>query len=92
MTKAPKTSATTIVAKIDAGFGNNLYLRGEGTGLSWDAGVLMTNTGADEWTFVINHATEAVDFKLLINDLTWSTGPNYTVLPGTLLIVSPEFA
>jgi hypothetical protein len=29
---------TTIEAKIDVGFGNNLFVRGEGPGLSWEKG------------------------------------------------------
>src|SRR5690606_12500637 len=32
---------TVIVAKIDVGFGNALYLRGDGPGLSWSKGVPM---------------------------------------------------
>src|SRR5579872_5239985 len=32
----------TIEAKIDVGFGNTLYLRGEGPGLSWTQGVPLT--------------------------------------------------
>ena len=32
----------TIEAKIDVGFGNALYMRGEGLGLSWTQGVPLT--------------------------------------------------
>ena len=38
---APKVVVTTITALVDVGFGNTLYLRGEGPGLSWEKGVPM---------------------------------------------------
>lgn len=37
---APSSVVTTkIVALIDVGFGNTLYIRGEGPGLSWEKGI-----------------------------------------------------
>jgi hypothetical protein len=38
---APTTVVTTISASFDVGFGNALYVRGEGAGLSWDKGLLI---------------------------------------------------
>jgi hypothetical protein len=34
----PKAPAVTITAKIDVGFGNALFIRGSGAGLSWSKG------------------------------------------------------
>jgi len=83
--------ATIIFAKIDIGFGNHLYIRGEGPGLSWDRGVAMDCVGAGLWTIAVNNAAMAVAFKLLVNDLSWSTGPDFIASPGQSLTVEPTF-
>lgn len=83
--------ATFISAQIDIGFGNHLYLRGEGPGLSWDHGVAMDSVGANLWTASVNGATIPVVFKVLVNDLTWNAGADYTVDPGQSITVYPTF-
>lgn len=82
---------TTVIAQIDVGFGNQLYLRGDGPGLSWERGVLMTCLRDDQWTYRIGGATRPITFKFLLNDVTWSTGPDYTVAPGASVVVTPTF-
>ena len=88
---APKPLVTTINARIDVGFGNSLYLRGEGAGLSWDKGRLMTCVGADQWQITLPESSRPVLFKFLINDLTWSLGADSVVAPGTTSTFTPEF-
>lgn len=88
---ASKPVSTTIKARVDVGFGNSLYLRGEGPGLSWDKGFLMQNTGADLWQVVLAESARAYTFKFLVNDITWSTGPDYTAACGTSVTLNPEF-
>ena len=83
--------ATFISAQIDIGFGNHLTLRGEGPGLSWDRGIVMDNVGHSLWTASIKGATLPVVFKVLVNDLTWNTGADYTVAPGQSITVYPTF-
>ena len=83
--------ATFISAKIDIGFGNHLYLRGTGPGLSWDHGIAMDCVGAGLWTVTVKHATAPVAFKLLVNDLSWSTGDDFTAEPGQSITVVPAF-
>jgi len=82
---------TRIVAQIDAGFGNAIYIRGEGPGLSWDSGVPLTCVGAEEWQFTVGSASKPFAFKLLVNDVTWSTGADLTIRPGEKLTVTPTF-
>lgn len=82
---------TTISARIDIGFGNALYLRGEGAGLSWDQGIPMTNLGADLWQIALGDSARPLAFKFLVNDLSWSTGPDYTLAPGGSGTFAPEF-
>jgi len=89
---APVTpAATTIIAQIDVGFGNQLYLRGDGAGLSWDHGVEMSCVRDDQWSYRLEGATRPVSFKFLINDVTWSTGPDYTVAPEATVVLTPSF-
>jgi hypothetical protein len=83
--------ATFISAKIDIGFGNHLYIRGTGPGLSWDHGLAMDCVGAGLWTSTVKHATIPVTFKVLVNDATWSTGNDFVVEPGQSVTVVPSF-
>ena len=63
--KRAEPPATFISAKSDIGFGNHLYLRGEGPGLSWDHGIAMDCVGTGLWTATVKNATSPVTFKLL---------------------------
>jgi hypothetical protein len=83
--------ATIIFAKIDIGFGNHLYIRGEGPGMSWDHGIAMDCVGTGLWTTTVKNAAIPVVFKLLVNDLSWSTGPDFVAEPGQSLTIDPSF-
>src|SRR5262245_18623488 len=50
---ASKPVLTTITARYDVGFGNSLFIRGEGPGLSWDQGITMECLGNDLWRIVL---------------------------------------
>jgi hypothetical protein len=92
--KRQKTAAgpvTAVIAKLDVGYGNNLYIRGEGGELNWEKGILMENAGSDEWSWSTTSATGEITFKFLINDDIWSTGENFTVAAGDTSISSPAF-
>ena len=86
-----KPLVTTITARINVGFGNALFLRGEGAGLSWDRGVQMTCVSANEWLITLPESARPVVFKFLINDATWSTGSDYSAVPGTSTLLTPAF-
>lgn len=93
---APKTTTakpviTTLRACIDVGFGNSLYVRGEGPGLSWEKGVLMDCLAHDQWQITLGESARPYLVKFLVNDLTWSTGPDYTVPSGVSLTLAPQF-
>jgi hypothetical protein len=88
---AAQTTRTTIVAKIDVGFGNALYIRGEGPGLSWDKGLVLDCVSDSQWAVTISDAVAPVVFKLLVNDITWSSGTDYSVEPGASLTLEPTF-
>lgn len=86
-----ESPATSIFAKVDVGFGNHLYLRGSGPGLSWDHGIAMDCVAADIWTASLKNVKEPVSFKLLINDSVWSSGNDYVVEPGQSVTITPSF-
>jgi hypothetical protein len=83
--------ATFISAHIDIGFGNHLTIRGSGPGLSWDAGLPMECAGPNLWTITLIKATKPVTFKVLVNDLSWSTGGDFVVAPGKSITIYPAF-
>jgi hypothetical protein len=89
--KPSSEPATFLSAQIDIGFGNHLYVRGEGPGLSWDHGLAMDNTGSNLWTATIKGAKLPVVFKVLVNDLTWNVGADYSVDAGQSITVYPTF-
>jgi hypothetical protein len=91
-TPAEKVEKTSIIARVDVGFGNSLYIRGEGAGLSWDKGVQLDNVSPYEWAFSTTKAKGDVTFKFLINDAIWAEGDDLTVAKGGTSISSPVFA
>jgi len=87
-----KKPVTTVVAQCDVGWGNNLYIRGEGGGLSWEKGILMEASGDNEWKWTSSDAGKGIEFKFLVNDELWSEGENLSILkPGTTSINAPTF-
>jgi len=85
-----KSNGTIVAARIDVGFGNLLYIRGDGPGLSWDRGALMECASSDSWTWA-TPANRPFAFKVLINDERWSNGDDFIASVGTENVVSPEF-
>jgi hypothetical protein len=82
-----------IVAETDIGFGNTLYIRGAGCGLSWEKGVAMHNKDAKFWVFECNKCKCKDDFeyKLLINDEIWCAGDNFVAKCYQKNIAVPKF-
>ncbi|HLP76465.1 MAG TPA: hypothetical protein VK327_06040 [Candidatus Paceibacterota bacterium] len=80
----------TIEAKIDVGFGNALYVRGEGTGLSWNHGIPLTCVDSSTWKWSAE-ANDKLKFKLLLNDSVWAAGEDIVAAPGQKLQVCPTF-
>lgn len=87
----PKGARVTIVAKVDVGFGNSLYLRGDGAGLSWAQGTPMECASSDTWSLVLSRVEKPFAFKFVRNDTDWSTGEDYMAAPGDTVTVGPVF-
>jgi hypothetical protein len=87
---APATAGlTAVLARIDVGFGNLLFIRGEGPGLSWDRGVPMDCVASDQWTWSTAAASRPFAYKVLINDERWSAGDDYVAEVGVENTTSP---
>lgn len=97
--KAPSSTSTTqakgaktrIIVKYDVGFNNTLFIRGQGGNLSWDRGTPMKNIKNDEWLWETDSNIPQGEFKVLINDRTYETGPNHTFKSGTNIQFTPRF-
>jgi hypothetical protein len=87
----PAASLTTIDVKLDVGFGNAVYLRGQGAGLRWERGVPLSCVDSATWRWS-GEVKDPVTFKLLINDKIWSAGSDLTVTPGQKIEIAPAFA
>jgi len=89
VTSTPKT--TIVEAKIDVGFGNNLFLRGQGAaGLSWDRGIPLNCVDGKTWQWS-GKADDKLKFKLLLNDTVWAKGEDLVAAPGQKVQVAPAF-
>jgi hypothetical protein len=82
---------TRIQVKCDVGFGNHLTIRGQGTNLSWDKGIPLKNLKDDEWIFETDDNFSEIEFKILINDLTYEIGQNHIIKHGNYLQYHPKF-
>ena len=87
----PKASGVTITAKIDVGFGNTLFIRGSGAGLSWSKGTPLVCVATDAWSIVLPGASSPFAFKFALNDRDWSNGKDYQAGPGDTVTVTPSF-
>jgi hypothetical protein len=89
-TKTTKPAVVTIEAKIDVGFGNILFLRGQGAGLSWERGTPLECVDGKTWRWSAP-VSDKLTFKLLLNDAVWAQGEDLVIAPGKQLEVKPRF-
>jgi hypothetical protein len=84
-------AVTTIEVKMDVGFGNAVYLRGQGAGLTWEHGQPLVCVDAKTWRWT-GEVKDPIKFKLLLNDKIWSAGNDLVIAPGQKIEIAPEFA
>lgn len=87
---AAAAAPITIEAKVDVGFGNRLFLRGQGGGLSWDHGIPLECVDSRTWRLIVP-AKDSLQFKLLINDSVWAKGEDVVATPGKRVELVPAF-
>jgi hypothetical protein len=88
---AANGAVTTIDVKLDVGFGNAVFLRGHGGGLTWERGVPLSCVDGKTWRWS-GTVKDPITFKPLINDKIWSAGSDLTIKPGQKLEVKPIFS
>jgi len=80
-----------IIARVDVGWGNSVYIRDEGGCLNWEVGVPMICSGEDRWVWNC-HADQAPrQFKFLRNDRDLELGDNEVMSGADITGCSPKF-
>lgn len=88
----PAITQTKMIIHCDTGFGHELFIRGNTFPLSWERGIRCQNINADIWQFVTERLeTGSLEFKLLIDDAKWETGPNRKARAGETIELWPRF-
>lgn len=82
---------TTVEARIDVGLGNQLFIRGEGNGLSWEKGEPLQCLDGSTWIWSTTSSVDKLVFKLVLNDRVWAQGDNVTAPAGKRTEVVPAF-
>ncbi|HVV86367.1 MAG TPA: alpha/beta hydrolase-fold protein [Kofleriaceae bacterium] len=83
-------AGTAVRVHYPAG-AHTIALRGSGGSLSWTAGTTMTAGGDDTWTLTFADLDAPIELKPLLDDATWSRGPNYHLAPGQTVDLYPHF-
>src|SRR5262249_46371254 len=68
-----------------------MAIRGDTAPLDWMKGVSLSTTDGQTFTYTFAQLAQPAQFKPLLDDATWSHGPNYTVAPGSTVDVYPHF-
>lgn len=84
-------SATQIVVKFNSGFGNSLFIRGDGAGLSWEKGIQLKNIDADTWVWESDRPFTQINFKIVLNDERFELGENHSIKFGSTANIHPNF-
>lgn len=82
---------TRVTIQYDAGFLNQIFIRGQGANLSWEKGELLKNIKNDEWVWETDTPFSSCEFKVLINDEIFEIGENHLLNAGTTLLHVPKF-
>ena len=81
-TKKTGDKKMSVLIKCDIGWGNTLFIRGEGNVLNWDKGIALSFCEKGQGWFFETEGTQPIEFKVLINDQQWSAGDNLKLIPG----------
>lgn len=87
----PKKKRKHIVAHVDIGWGNAIYLRGDGGGLNWDVGLLMDCLTNEHWVISFPEENAPREIKFLRNDEDWALGDNCLVSVEEFSTFTPVF-
>jgi predicted alpha/beta superfamily hydrolase len=82
---------TTFRVHYPVPAGHALAIRGDAPMLTWMTGAPMKQADPDLWVYATTAITAPAEVKPLLDDATWSRGPNYHVTPGATVDVYPHF-
>jgi hypothetical protein len=80
-----------VAAAVELGTGNELFIRGQGGGLSWAKGQPLASQGHESWVWTAAAPQGKVEFQLLLNDQVWARGENLVIEAGQKVEVCPDF-
>ncbi len=83
------STTTTLRVHYPAG-AHTITMRGSGGGMNWTTGAPTTANG-DVFTYEIATLGAAIEWKPLLDDITWARGPNDHASPGATVDVWPHF-
>ncbi|MBX3719282.1 MAG: hypothetical protein KF898_06500 [Parachlamydiales bacterium] len=87
----PVALPTEITVQYPARLGEHLYVRGEGSGFTWDQQIPLVNIDAHTWQ--LNQPMQGeFKFKILLNNEEWETGGDHPAKGGDAVAVTPIFA
>ena len=87
---SPAPAVTTLRIHYPAGT-HSVTLRGSVAPWNWNTGAPATSAGNGVYTVTTTAVSAPFQFKPLLDDTTWSLGPNYNAAPGTTVDVYPRF-
>jgi len=89
--QSPAKGTHHLIALVNVGWGNAVYVRGEGASLSWDLGIPMYCLGEDRWVFAFPTNDPPKAFKFLLNDAHWAIGENQSTDGNEFSVYYPQF-
>lgn len=91
--RTPQSDFTILDAKYNAGFGNQLFIRGASSEqLSWERGIKGVCIAPDRWRFTLLKLYNNAEYKILRNDNDYEEGPNHSLnLSQPWKTVTPHF-
>jgi hypothetical protein len=84
-------SCTVVATNLELGAHNQVYIRGQGGGLTWDHGQPLKCFGKGTWVWSTNIATGNVEFQLLLDDLVWERNEPHVLERGRTIQFTPDF-
>jgi hypothetical protein len=82
---------STVVAALELGANNAVFIRGRGCGLRWDRGQPLTRLGPRRWVWTADPCEERIEFWLLLDDQVWARGKTSVLDPGCTIEIAPDF-
>ncbi len=84
------SGATTLLVHYPAN-GHTVSIRGSEDGLDWNGGVPAQTQDGQTFSVTISHVEGTLQWKPLLDDQTWSLGPNYAARAGETVEIWPRF-